>query len=96
MSLNGCARDLAMGLASGIAGWVVTTQPSGQLMNFHWLGWIAVAAGVISIWLGGRVRVHESDSMPPAQGELDVPPSVSASSTPLSPFPLESEPSIEN
>lgn len=62
MSLSGCARDLAMGLASGIAGWVVTTAPSGELVNFHWLGWIAVAAGAVSIWLGTHVRVHESDS----------------------------------
>lgn len=62
MSLSGCARDLAMGLASGIAGWVVTTAPSGELVNFHWLGWIAAVAGAGSIWLGAKVRVHESDA----------------------------------
>ncbi len=79
MSLNGCARDLAMGLASGIAGTVVTTSPSGELVNFHWLGWIAVTAGAVSIWLGRRVRVHESDSVVmPVQGELDAPPPISA------------------
>jgi hypothetical protein len=31
-------------------------------VNFHWLGWIAVAAGAVSIWLGIYVRVHEADS----------------------------------
>jgi predicted MFS family arabinose efflux permease len=59
MGLSGCARDLAMGVTSGIGGWVVTKAPSGELLNFHWLGWIAVAAGLVSIWLGSRVRVNE-------------------------------------
>lgn len=96
MSLSGCARDLAMGLASGVAGWIVTTAPSGKLVNFHWLGWIAVAAGAVSIWLGGHVRVHESDSVLPVQGELDVLPVISAKIAPLGGLPLNPEPSIEN
>jgi DHA1 family inner membrane transport protein len=60
MSLSGCARDLAMGVASGIGGWIVTRQPSGQLENFHWLGWMAVAGGLVSVWLASRVRVEEA------------------------------------
>jgi MFS transporter, DHA1 family, inner membrane transport protein len=59
MSLSGCARDIAMGITSSIGGWIVTSAPSGQLQNFHWLGWIAVVAGVISIWLASRVAVKE-------------------------------------
>ncbi len=70
MSLSGCARDLAMGMASGIAGWVVTTAPSGELVHFPRLGWFAVAAGAISIWLGSRVQVHEVDST--GAGENDA------------------------
>ena len=59
MSLSGCARDLAMGLASSIGGWMVSKAPSGQLVNFSWLGWVAVVAGLLSIWLGSRVRANE-------------------------------------
>jgi len=59
MSLNGCARDLAMGLASSIGGWIVVKEPSGHLNNFQWLGWIAVGAGAISIWLASRVHVRD-------------------------------------
>ncbi|HMP82235.1 MAG TPA: MFS transporter [Verrucomicrobiota bacterium] len=96
MSLSGCARDLAMGLASGIAGWVVTTAPSGELVNFHWLGWIAVTAGAVSIWLGSRVRVHESDSVTiPVQGELDAPPLVSTKDVPPGEVTLKSEVQLE-
>jgi predicted MFS family arabinose efflux permease len=60
MSLSGCARDLAMGVTSGIGGWVVTKGPSGEMLNYHWLGWIAVAAGLVSVWLASRVRVNEA------------------------------------
>jgi predicted MFS family arabinose efflux permease len=59
MSLSGCARDLTMGITSAIGGWIVTKEPSGHLANFQWLGWIAVLAGLASIWLGSRVRVND-------------------------------------
>jgi DHA1 family inner membrane transport protein len=59
MSLSGCARDLAMGLASSIGGWIVVQEPSGRLDNFQWLGWIAVGAGAVSVWLASRVHVQD-------------------------------------
>ena len=60
MSLSGCARDLAAGLTSSVGGWVVAKAPSGQLLNFHWLGWMAVAASLLSLWLARHVRVNEA------------------------------------
>jgi DHA1 family inner membrane transport protein len=57
--LSGCARDLSMGLASSIGGWIVVKEPSGHLDNFYWLGWLAVATGILSIWLASRVRVND-------------------------------------
>jgi DHA1 family inner membrane transport protein len=60
MSLSGCARDLAMGITSSIGGWIVVKEPSGQLAHFHRLGWMAVFAGLVSVWLGSRVRVNEA------------------------------------
>jgi len=59
MSLSGCARDLTMGLTSTIGGAIVTRAPTGELMNFHWLGWLAVGAGLLSMWLGSRVQVRD-------------------------------------
>jgi MFS transporter, DHA1 family, inner membrane transport protein len=59
MSLSGCARDLAMGFASSIGGWIVVKEPSGRLDNYHWLGWLALVTGIISIWLASRVRVND-------------------------------------
>jgi len=59
MSLSGCSRDLTMGLTSGIGGAIVSTAPSGKLLNFHWLGWLATAAGLLSIWLARHVQVRD-------------------------------------
>lgn len=60
MSLSGCARDLSMGLTSTIGGWVVVRSSSGRLIHFDALGWIALGAGLLSVWLARRVRVMDS------------------------------------
>ena len=83
MSLSGCARDIAMGVTSGIGGWIVTRQPSGQLANFHWLGWIAVAAGIVSIWLASKVVVNEVAARPSSKRSIIA-------------SPLNLQPSTEN
>ena len=67
MSLSGCARDLAMGATATVGGWIVTTSPSGQLEHFNWLGWITVAAALLSVWLASRVRVNEGNVQPQAK-----------------------------
>jgi len=64
MSLSGCARDIAMGVTSSIGGWVVTREPSGHLVNYHWLGWIAVAAALLSLWLGSRITINDVSPAP--------------------------------
>jgi hypothetical protein len=48
-----------MGLASSIGGWIVVKDSSEHLHNFPWLGWIAVGAGIVSIWLASRVHVKD-------------------------------------
>ena len=72
MSLSGCARDIAMGVTSSIGGWVVSREPSGHLVNFHWLGWIAVAAALLSLWLGSKVRVNEAEGSATAPAALSI------------------------
>ncbi len=59
MSLNGCVRDLAGGLSSGIGGWMVTKADDGSLRHFDRLGWMAVAAALLTLWLVRRVGVRE-------------------------------------
>ncbi len=60
MSLSGCARDLASGLASTVGGAMVVKTSSGRLEHFNWLGWIAVIASLLALWLSRHVRVNEA------------------------------------
>lgn len=64
MSLSGCARDLTMGITSAVGGSIVTKAPSGELVGYHWLGWIAIVSGLFSISLGSRVQVNEGARSP--------------------------------
>jgi len=65
LSLTSCARDLASGVSSTVGGWIVTKQPNGHLVHFNWLGWVAVAAGLLSIFLARRVRVNDTGGASP-------------------------------
>jgi predicted MFS family arabinose efflux permease len=59
MSLTSCTRDLTSGITSSIGGWIVTKSPTGKLVNFDKLGWMAVIVSLISLWLASRVHVRE-------------------------------------
>ena len=65
LSLTSCARDLTSGISSMLGGWIVTKQPDGHLVHFNWLGWIAVATGLLSIVLARTVRVNDTGSISP-------------------------------
>lgn len=60
LSLTSCARDLASGISSTVGGWIVVKQPNGHLAHFNWLGWTAVAAGLVSILLARTVHVRDT------------------------------------
>jgi predicted MFS family arabinose efflux permease len=76
MSLSSCSRDLAAGLTSAVSGWVVSRGPSGELLNFRWLGWLAVAASLVSVWLGRQVRVNEITPVAAPVALADEPPRI--------------------
>jgi DHA1 family inner membrane transport protein len=59
MSLTSCARDLMAGLTATIGGWIVSTGSNGAIIGYDRLGWIAVAAGFLSLWLATRVKTVE-------------------------------------
>ena len=67
MSLTSCTRDLTSGLTSSLGGWVVTKSPTGQLINYDKLGWLAVGVSLLSLWLASRVHVNETSQ--PAPGK---------------------------
>jgi DHA1 family inner membrane transport protein len=65
MSLTSCTRDLTSGVTSSLGGWIVTKSPTGQLINFDKLGWLAVGMSLLSLWLASRVHVKEVHPPPP-------------------------------
>jgi DHA1 family inner membrane transport protein len=64
MSLTACTRDLTSGITTAAGGFIVTRAPSGELMHYNWLGWIAVAASLLSLWLARRVQPSETTPVP--------------------------------
>ena len=62
MSLNSCARDLAAGCSSAFGGLIIGKTASGQIQNYHWLGWMAVGCALLSIGFASRVRSVETSS----------------------------------
>jgi len=66
MSLSSCTRDLTSGVTSSIGGWIVTRAPSGHLLNFDKLGWLAVGMSVVALWLASHVKVGETHPPGPA------------------------------
>jgi predicted MFS family arabinose efflux permease len=67
MSLTSCTRDLTSGVTSSLGGWIVTKSPTGQLINFDKLGWLAVGMSLLSLWLASRVHVKEVHPPHPAK-----------------------------
>ena len=62
MSVSSSMQQLSGGVASWIAGMVVITGPSGEITNYHVLGWI-IAGTMTATWLQMR-RVNKMVSAP--------------------------------
>ncbi|MBU0620646.1 MAG: MFS transporter [Gammaproteobacteria bacterium] len=59
MSLNGTMQSLAMGLATTLAGFVITQDSAGNIVGYESVGYIAVTANLIAIWFVARIRMHD-------------------------------------
>jgi MFS transporter, DHA1 family, inner membrane transport protein len=56
LSLNGCVRDLMAGSTAALGGWMVTRTPTGPLEGYGWLGWLALGANLLSLWIARNIR----------------------------------------
>lgn len=59
MSLVACSRDLAAGVTAFLGGQVVVEGVDGRLVNFDHLGWAAIAASLVSLWIFRQVKSVE-------------------------------------
>lgn len=69
MSLSASVQMLASGFASLLAGLIITRNAAGQVEHFNIVGYIAVACGLLSLWLAGRLRVAHAHVAPKHEGE---------------------------
>ncbi|HYO26989.1 MAG TPA: MFS transporter [Azonexus sp.] len=62
MSLNGTVQSLAMGLATTLAGFLITLDESGRIVGYQLVGYVAVAANLVAIWFVSRIVMHGRNS----------------------------------
>ena len=65
MSLNGTVQSLAMGLATTLAGFMITQNGAGKIVGYSMVGYVAVAANLLAIWFVTRIVVHEPHAAVP-------------------------------
>jgi predicted MFS family arabinose efflux permease len=59
MSLNSSVQQLATGAASLVGGFIIARSPTGQLLNYPYVGIIAVVMSLLAIW-ASRMLVVKS------------------------------------
>ncbi len=59
MSLNATVQSLAMALASTLAGYLITQDATGALVDYGTVGLVALVANGIAIWFVSRIAMHD-------------------------------------
>jgi hypothetical protein len=49
-----------MGLATTLAGYVITQDGAGKIVGYESVGYIAVAANLLAIWFVSRIVMHDA------------------------------------
>jgi predicted MFS family arabinose efflux permease len=56
MSLNSSVMQMGSGLASFMAGIIVSKSPDGKLLHYEILGYSTMVFSLISVWIAGRLK----------------------------------------
>lgn len=59
MSLNATTQAFAMGLATTLAGFIITQDASGKIVDYGTVGYVAMAANALAIWFVARITMHD-------------------------------------
>ena len=65
MSLNATVQSLAMGLATTLAGFIITQNDAGQIVDYGLVGYIAIAGNMLAITFVSRLVMHDQHSTVP-------------------------------
>lgn len=58
MSLNATTQSLAMGLATTLAGYIISQDAGGEIVDYSLVGYVAVTANLLAIWFVSRIAMH--------------------------------------
>jgi predicted MFS family arabinose efflux permease len=68
MSANSAVQHISTGLGAYLGSRIIADNPVNHtILHFNRVGWIAVAATLISLWLAGRVRPAAEPALSPAE-----------------------------
>jgi len=59
MTLNATTQALAMGLATTLAGFIISQNEAGLIVDYSVVGYVAIVANLIAIWFVGRIAMHQ-------------------------------------
>jgi predicted MFS family arabinose efflux permease len=59
MSLNATVQSFAMGLATTLAGFIITQNSAGQIVDYGSVGYVAIAGNVLAIMFVVRIVMHD-------------------------------------
>ncbi|HSM98500.1 MAG TPA: MFS transporter [Gallionella sp.] len=59
MSLNATVQAFAMGLATTLAGYIITQNDAGQIVGYGLVGYVAIAGNVLAILFVSRIVMHD-------------------------------------
>ncbi len=62
MSINTCVQQLSAGIASLLAGAVIVKGKKGELLNFEYVGFFAIALTLLAIWAAWRIKLPETQN----------------------------------
>ncbi|WP_375584653.1 MFS transporter [Cyclobacterium xiamenense] len=63
LSFNAAVQQLSAGLASFLAGMVLVEGADGRLMNFEWVGYLAILLSLLCIPLIRRIQVVDTEAV---------------------------------
>ena len=65
MSLNATMQSFAMGLATSLAGFIITQNSGGQIVGYDKVGYVAMTANVLAIIFVSRIVMHDQRASAP-------------------------------
>jgi predicted MFS family arabinose efflux permease len=73
MSLGSSVQMFSSGLASLVSGLIITRNAAGQVEHYNLVGYIAVACGLLSLWVAQHLKVAPPAAAPATAEEKERP-----------------------